>query len=647
MGSTENTKLCDFTSHNNDDFISTPITTPATSAPSYEIKPALLNLVMKEQFSGAGDDAALHLNNFVELCDMQKYQEIDGNIVKLKLFPFSLRGGAKIWFQSLPRNSIDSWDKCKDAFIGKYYPPAKIIQLRSNIMNFKQLDNEHVAQAWERMKSLIKNCPTHGLTTWMVIQTFYAGLNFTSRNLLDSAAGGTFMSTTLGAATKLLDEMMTNYSQWHTERAPTGRKVNSVEEISSLNEKVDLIMSLLSKQSSVDPRDVPLNSLIAQEQVDVNFISRNNFNNNAYRSNFGSNPRPFPSNSYGNNNAYPSTKNSTTELEIMLKDFITTQNAFNKNVEEKLAKLDNLSSKVDNFAHEVELLKIRTSPLEERKTTPMNAIQVQINENIRMLAKLKERWAREREEEDRIKSLPTHHTVATIQVVEDIQTLSTQCTPGPIGPINGDAMTIETTKHVNLKDTTTTLLDSSDLDFDNCTLSEVIGFLHKMSRDPHTSTLNLAFTEHITNTLIKAREEKLRVEASIPRKLEDGWDPMIKIKINNFSCYALCDIGASTSVMPKRIYDMLKLKPFDSCSFGVRLVDSSIKKPLGRIDDVLIIVNDNYVPVDFTIMDIECEPSCPIILGRPFLRTVGAIIDMKEGNIKFQFPLKKGMEHFP
>src|SRR3954462_279979 len=645
MSSTENTKLCDFTSHNNDDFICTPITASATSASSYEIKPALLNLVMKDQFSGAGDDAALHLKNFVALCDMQKYQELDGNIVKLKLFPFSLRGGAKIWFQSWPRNSIDSWDKCKDAFIGKYYPPAKIIQLRSTIMNFKQLDNEHVAQAWERMKSLVKNCPTHCLSTWMVIQTFYAGLNFTSRNLLDSAAGGTFMSTTLGAATKLLDEMMTNYSQWHTERAPTGRKVNSVEEISSLNEKVDLIMSLLSKQSPVDPSDVPLNSLIAQEQVDVNFVSRNNFNNNAYRSNFGSNPRPFPSNSYGNNNAYPSTKNSTTELETMLRDFISTQKAFNKSVEEKLNKLDDLSSKVDNLSHEVELLKIKTSPLEERKVTPMNAIQVQINENIRMLAKLKERWARE--EEERIKSLPTHHTVATIKVVEDTQTLSTQRAPGPIGPINGDAMNIETTEQVSLKDTTTTLLESSDLDFDNCTLTEVIDFLHKMSRDPRTSTLNLAFTEHITNALIKAREEKLKLEASIPRKLEDGWDPTIKIKLNNFSCYALCDVGASTSVMPKRIYDMLKLKPYDPCSFGIRFVDSSIKKPLGRIDDVLIIVNDNYVPVDFTIMDIECEPSCPIILGRPFLRTVGAIIDMKEGNIRFQFPLKKEMEHFP
>src|SRR4051812_47562352 len=112
---------------------------------------------------------------------MQKYKEVERDIIKLKVFPFSLRGGAKIWFQSLPRNSTDSWDKCKDAFIGNYYPHAKIIQDR------------------ERMKSLVKNFPTHGLTTWMVIQTFYPGLNFTSWNLLDSAVGGTFMSITLGA----------------------------------------------------------------------------------------------------------------------------------------------------------------------------------------------------------------------------------------------------------------------------------------------------------------------------------------------------------------------------------------------------------------------------------------------------------------
>ena len=54
------------TSTNNNDFICSPIAPPATKAESYEIKPALLNLVMKEQFSGAStDDAASHLNNLL------------------------------------------------------------------------------------------------------------------------------------------------------------------------------------------------------------------------------------------------------------------------------------------------------------------------------------------------------------------------------------------------------------------------------------------------------------------------------------------------------------------------------------------------------------------------------------------------------
>jgi hypothetical protein len=66
MATPENTKLCDFTSMNNSDFICTPIAPPTPAANFYEIKPALLNLVMKEQFSGAStEDAAAHLNNFV------------------------------------------------------------------------------------------------------------------------------------------------------------------------------------------------------------------------------------------------------------------------------------------------------------------------------------------------------------------------------------------------------------------------------------------------------------------------------------------------------------------------------------------------------------------------------------------------------
>ena len=60
---------------------------------------------------------------------------------------------------------------------------------------------------------------------WVLREIIFAGLNFVSRNLLDYAVGGTFMEITLGEATKLLDNIMANYSQWHTEGAPTSKKV--------------------------------------------------------------------------------------------------------------------------------------------------------------------------------------------------------------------------------------------------------------------------------------------------------------------------------------------------------------------------------------------------------------------------------------
>ena len=117
-------------------------------------------------------------------------------------------------------------------------------------MNFKKLDHEHVAQSWERMKLMIRNCPTHGLNLWMIIQKNYAELKFASRNILDSTAGGTFMEITLGEATKLLDNIMVKYSQWHTERSSTSKKVHAIEEINVLSGKMDELMKLFASKSA-------------------------------------------------------------------------------------------------------------------------------------------------------------------------------------------------------------------------------------------------------------------------------------------------------------------------------------------------------------------------------------------------------------
>ncbi|KAK1631340.1 hypothetical protein QYE76_005655 [Lolium multiflorum] len=499
----------------------------------------------------------------------------------------------------------------------------------------------------------------------------------TSPSSNNDAAGGTFMSITLGEATKLLDNMMINYSEWHTERAPQGKKVNSVEETSSLSDKIDAIMSMLvNDRTNIDPNNVPLASLVAQEEhVDVNFIKNNNFNNNAYRNNSSNNYRPYPynnGNGYGNSygNSYNNNRSSPPGLEAMLKEFISTQTAFNKSVEEKLGKIDILASKVDSLAADVDLLKSKVMTNENHHnkiTTTANAIQVRINENIRLMAELRARW--DREENEKLAKEKNIAKVWTITTTSNANATHVAAPPTHtnkrIGVSNVStsnakreklpetAKTAETacdkTAEIfsNIGDDDPIALDYNGLNFDDCHISEVIKFLQKLAKSPNASAINLAFTHHITNALIKAREEKLEREASIPKKLEDGWEPIIKMKIKDFDCNALCDLGASISVMPKKIYNMLDLPPLKNCYLDVNLADHSTKKPLGKVDNVRITVNNNLVPVDFVVLDIECNASCPIILGRPFLRTVGAIIDMKEGNIKYQFPLKKGMEHFP
>jgi hypothetical protein len=170
-----------------------------------------------------------------------------------------------------------------------------------------------------------------------------------------------------------------------------------------MSDKIDTIMAMLANdRAHVDPNNIPLASLVAQEEhVDVNFIRNNNFNNSAYRTNFASNNyRSYPStngNGYGNSygNSSNNTRGAPSDLEVILKDFISKQTAFNKSVEEKLGKIDVLASKVDSLALDVELLKLKVFPHDVKKSKTLNAIQVKIDNNVRMLAELHARWERE------------------------------------------------------------------------------------------------------------------------------------------------------------------------------------------------------------------------------------------------------------
>ncbi|XP_058733326.1 uncharacterized protein LOC131604928 [Vicia villosa] len=127
------------------------------------------------------------------------------------------------------------------------------------------------------------------------------------------------------------------------------------------------------------------------------------------------------------------------------------------------------------------------------------------------------------------------------------------------------------------------------------------------------------------------------IQNNMPPKLKDPGSFSIPCVIGKFVIdKALCDLGASVSLMPLSICEKLKLGELRPTRMSLQLADRSVKFPVGMLENVPVRIGQFYIPTDFIIMDIKEDPNIPIILGRPFLATAGAIIDVKKGKLTFE-----------
>ncbi|KAI5661362.1 hypothetical protein M9H77_20685 [Catharanthus roseus] len=135
----------------------------------------------------------------------------------------------------------------------------------------------------------------------------------------------------------------------------------------------------------------------------------------------------------------------------------------------------------------------------------------------------------------------------------------------------------------------------------------------------------------------------------LPQKLEDTGSFSFPCTIGSFTVdRALADLGASINVVSSSMCKRLGLGTLKPMRMAINLVDRSVRHPKRVIEDVLVKIKELVFPVDFIVLDMEDGIDFPIILGRPFLRTSSAFIDIEKGKlvlrvgrneIVFKFPL--------
>nr|GEZ36557.1 hypothetical protein [Tanacetum cinerariifolium] len=120
----------------------------------------------------------------------------------------------------------------------------------------------------------------------------------------------------------------------------------------------------------------------------------------------------------------------------------------------------------------------------------------------------------------------------------------------------------------------------------------------------------------------------------LPRKLRDPGKFLIPCEFPRMDeCLALAYLGASINLMPLSVWEGLSIPELTPTCMTLELADRSVSKPIGIAKDVSVKVGVFHFPADFVVVDFEPDPRVPLILGRCFLKTGRALIDVHKGEL--------------
>ncbi|GJZ15112.1 reverse transcriptase domain-containing protein [Tanacetum coccineum] len=648
------------------------IVLPEINADHFEIKTNLLQLVQANPFHGLENkNPHAHINSFKRITSTLRFRNVPNDVIKLMMFPYSLEGAAKTWYEKEPPNSILTWEDLVTKFVNQFFPPSKTTHLKNKISRFTQKFDESFSEAWERFKEMLRACPHHGFTELTQVDTFYNGLNDNDQDSLNAAAGGNLLSKTTREALNIIEnKSKVRYSR----NKPNASRMNTTsrESVSKTDERIDKLADQLStlveivstkvvtpapikaveetcvtcggahswyncpttdnNQASVCATTGTYNQVAPPNRVSnqmappgfapVQNNGQNRFNQNQGQGNNFNRGNNFHGNQgfQAQNNHAPNFQNQGFQNQPfqvpnnqVQQEFSNDFSSYKRNNDQMMRNMQNqINSLKGDLKNEIQnTIKSQQAVMMNQQTTFQNNLQ-------NMICGLFQNQT------STSGTLPSNTIPNPKGEMKAITTRSGVAYEGPSIPTNPspkkvvERETEETTdkEQSNFQGSTAQIhLWLSPLPFRMPMFRRNL----LMNKEKLLELAKIPLNENCSAMLLK----------KLPEKLGDPGKFLIPCNFPGMDvCHALADLGASINLMPLSFWKKLSLPELTPTRMTLELADRSITHPKGLAEDVYVKVGKFHFPTDFVVVDFEADPRVPLILGRSFLRTGRALIDV-------------------
>ncbi|XP_010462812.1 PREDICTED: uncharacterized protein LOC104743423 [Camelina sativa] len=608
---------------------------PAPARQDYEIKHSLINLVQNRVFNGLASESPLdHIEAFERLASTTRSNGLPYDYLMLTLFQFSLGDKALRWLNLLDQGSLTTWEQCRAAFLNHFYTKSRSAMLRSKITTFSQGGTKSFCEAWKRFKEYMRDCPHHGFSQENLMNIFYGGIDQKYQMALDTASKGDFSTNSAAEANLLIENLAASNSNHSHEYDRSMRVIGSVT--------TDVIKSLTAKVDHLLKRDQQVVNMCdghtgVYQQVGVNSeiilisLSTNveNPQDQVYppHSQQGNFPQGFQNKGAGFNSSNvqgyhaPSAVSQDNKLELMMQALLDGHKKSSADINAKIDSMYNdLNRKFERLSSRVDSIDKRVSAISSSSKNKESCNVITLHGGI----------------EDGLSCVVINSRLASSE------TGSISLEPRPASPIHSDNSSMISRE-----------FGSTNPPIDQSIPSITYNLSQKVSdRSIYVQTeavKHISLFKKVYNDVVIEEKDLVEVKAllaleknihapSLKRlpKLEDPGKFVVPCSILgvNFED-SLCDTGSSANVMSKVVAERLRIDDMKASKVSLKFANAVSTTPQGFINNLDVQVGRCLVATDFHVVEMSEGSEIPLILGRPFLATVGAVVDLPNKRINF------------